>query len=113
MFESVQARAMESYPARHMVLLIGFDGDEGRLQKAKDRVPRVLIDRVFMLGAWTKPEDLRQANLGTYEQIGMKLAAECRGGCNTTWGNELLKHNADQLSRLRTTVRPFLFDLPN
>lgn len=106
-------KGMEFYPARHMVLLIDFDGDKSRLQKAKDRIPNALIDRVFILGAWTKPEDLRQANLGTYEQIGMKLAADCRGGSDKTWEHELLKHKAGEVSRLRAAIAPFLFGPPD
>jgi hypothetical protein len=98
---------MELYPARRMVLLIDFDGDKSWLQKAKDSIADALIARVFILGAWTKPEDLRQANLGTYEQIGMKLAADCRGGSDKTSEHELLKHNAGEVSRLRAAIAPF------
>ncbi|MGH9431292.1 MAG: hypothetical protein ACRD3T_07090 [Terriglobia bacterium] len=100
---------MLRYPERLMVLLIDFDEDQGRLQWAKDRIPNPLAERVFILGIWTKPEDLRQAGLGSYEQIGMALAADCREETNTIWGHDLLRHNASELDRLREHARPILF----
>jgi hypothetical protein len=69
-FESVHVIEMDRYPARWMVLLIDFDGREDRLERAKARIPGHLQDRVFVLGAWREPEDLRRARLGSYEAIG-------------------------------------------
>lgn len=82
-----------------MVLLIDFDGHHERLSEMKAVIPVRLIDRVFVLGAWTEPEQLRSAGLGTYETIGRAIAR----------GHALLRHNADEIERLRKTVRPVLF----
>ena len=67
------------------------------------------MDRVFVLGALTEPEELRTARLGTYETIGMKMAKDCRDQTDTTWGHNLLRHNASEIGRLRDRVRPILF----
>ena len=91
-----------------MVLLIDFDGKEDRLEEAKAGIPGHLTDRVFVLGAWTEPEALK-ADLGSYETIGLALAKDCREGTDTTWGHDLLRHNATELDRLRKHVRPILF----
>jgi hypothetical protein len=107
-FESDHIVEMDRYPYRFMVLLIDCDGREDRLSDAKGRIPERLSERVFVLGAWTKPEDLR-ADLGSYEKIGRALAADCREGTDTIWGHELLKHNVSELDRLRERVRPILF----
>lgn len=109
LFESVHAIEMDRYPARFMVLLIDFDGREDRPHRAKARIPDRLQDRVFVLGAWREPEDLRKAMLGSYEAIGMALAKDCREETDTTWGHKLLQHNAGELDRLRLHVRPILF----
>jgi len=93
---------------RYMVLLIDFDGKEGRLAQAKGEVPNNLIDRVFVLGVWTEPEALK-AKLGSYETIGLALAKDCREDTDRTWGHELLRHNASELARLRENVLPILF----
>jgi hypothetical protein len=92
-----------------MVLLIDFDGDRERLTKAKAEIPEHLIDRVFILGTVTKPEALKQANLGSYEEIGSAMAKDCREETESIWGHELLQHNASELDRLREHVRPILF----
>jgi len=69
---------MDRYPDRFMVLLIDFDRDEERSTKAKAQIPPGLADRVFILGTLGEPEDLRQANLGSFEQIGLAMAKDCR-----------------------------------
>jgi hypothetical protein len=108
-FKSDHIVGMNHYSGRFMVLLIDFDGDEARLTKAKAEIPEHLTERVFILGALTNPEALRQANLGPYEGIGLGMAKDCREGTDTIWGHELLQHNASELDRLREHVRPILF----
>jgi hypothetical protein len=112
LFESVHVAEMRRCGYRLMVLLIDFDGSEERLVEAKATIPVDLADRVFILGAWSEPEALRQAKLGSYETIGKAMAEDCREGTDTIWGHDLLKHNASELDRLREQVRPILF-LPN
>jgi hypothetical protein len=107
-FESTHAFEMDIYPERFMVLLIDVDDRDERLKYTKDGIPKHLTDRVFILGAQSEPEDLRPS-LGPLESIGMALAKECREGTDATWNHELLRHNRDEVERLRQHVRPFLF----
>ena len=100
---------MDRYRGRFMVLLIDFDGRKERLPDAKARIPEHLTDRVFILGAWSEPEALKKASLGSYETIGLAMAQDCREETNTTWGHHLLRHNTGELDRLREHVRPLLF----
>jgi hypothetical protein len=109
LFKSEHEVEMRRCRCRSMVLLIDFDGSEERLTEAKAKIPTDLTDRVFILGAWTEPEALRQANLGSYEKIGRDLATDCREGTDRVWGHDLLRHNASELDRLREQVRPILF----
>jgi hypothetical protein len=108
LFESVHVVEMDRYRDRHMVLLIDFDGRENRLQDAKARIPVHLVERVFILGALSEPEALRNA-LGSYESIGSGMARDCRDGTDLTWSHALLRHNASELGRLNDRVRPILF----
>jgi len=77
-------------------------------------VPHVLVlpdhlkERVFILGAWSEPEELRQ-DLGSYETIGLAMARDCRDNTEVTWAHPLLCHNAGELERMRKLVRPILF----
>ena len=112
-FRSDHINGMEKHDNRFMVLLIDFDGKSDRLAKAKAEIPDHLIDRVFILGAWTTPEALRQASGGTYETIGSTLAQECRDDSNTVWDRDLLRHNVGELNRLRLHVHPILFNVAN
>jgi len=107
-FESDHVAEMDRYPKRFMILLIDFDGDEGRVNQAKRRIPDRLLDIVFILGALTEPEELKRT-LGAYETIGGQLAEDCRLDTDTTWGHALLRHNAEEIGRLRRTVRTILF----
>jgi hypothetical protein len=98
---------MDKYPNRYMVLLIDFDRSEERLDYARRFIPEHLIDRVFVLGTWSEPEDLKA--LGSPETIGRDLARDCHNQTDGVWGHELLRHNADEIGRLRQKVRPILF----
>jgi hypothetical protein len=104
-FASDWAPRMDNNGNRFMVLLIDFDGKNDRLSRAKAVIPAQLADRVFVLGVWTAPEGLK----GPCESIGKALATDCREETEKTWGHALLRHNAGEVERLRTSVRPFLF----
>jgi hypothetical protein len=108
-FVSDQLRGMEQNLNRFLVLLVDFDRNPNRLQDVSAVIPHHLADRVFILGAFSHPEALRQAGLGTYEAIGRTLAEECRGGTLAIWEHPLLQHNQIELNRLRQHVRPILF----
>ncbi len=99
-FKSQHVTAMDNYPQRFMVLLLDFDAKEDRLKSAKAAIPAHLADRVFVLGAWSKPEDLKKG-LGGFEQIGSAMADDCHEETDTTWGHDLIRHNASELERLR------------
>jgi hypothetical protein len=108
-FKSNHVVGMNRYPSRLMVLLIDFDGYERRLEEARAEIPKELSERVFILGALTEPEALKQAGLGSLERIGLGLAKDCREGTDTLWQHPLLQHNAPELQRLLQHVRPILF----
>jgi len=108
-FRSDHVVGMEQYPHRSMVLLFDFDGRIDRLDQAKAEIPGHLVERVFILGALSEPEALRQASLGSYETIGLAMARDCREETNTIWAHDLLQHNDSELGRLREHVRPILF----
>ncbi len=108
-FHSNHESEMELFAGRFMVLLIDFDGNEERITGIKAQIPQHLAERVFVLGALSKPEALRQASLGSYEQIGLAAARDCREDTAVIWGHDLLRHNVGELERLRTCVRPILF----
>jgi len=108
-FRSDHIGGLNRYPNRYIVLLIDFDTRQDRLTVARNSVPAHLSERVFILGVWSEPEALRQAGLGTYENIGLKMARDCREETDMTWGHDLLRHNASELGRLRERVVPILF----
>ena len=107
-FKADHVPEMRRNQNRFMVLLLDFDGREDRLDRAREEIPADLKERVFVLGASSEPEDLRQ-HLGPYEDIGLALAKDCRENTEEMWGHPLLCHNANELERLRKYVRPFLF----
>ncbi len=102
-------RAMAVYPQRRMILLVDFDRQKDRLQEVMKKVDPSLHERVFLVGAWGEPEELRK-DLGSYERIGRALAEDCAKRATSTWGHPSLKHNEGELSRLQSDVRPILFE---
>jgi len=107
-FKSDHIIEMERHANRFMVLLIDFDGRQDRLDQVQAVIPEHLRERVFVLGAWTIPEDLRKAGLGSYETIGRAMAKDCLDETDRTWGHQLLRHNATELNRFRAQVLPEL-----
>ena len=107
-FKNDRVPEMDRNANRFMVLLVDFDRREDRLDKVRVEIPDRLQERVFVLGAWSQPEELRQ-NLGSYETIGLAMAKDCRDSTQVTWTHHLLCHNAGELLRLQTQVRPILF----
>jgi hypothetical protein len=105
---SVHIGEVDHNPNRFLILLIDFDGREGRLDHAKAGIPDHLTERVFIIGVLTEPEALKP-DLGAYEAIGLAMARDCREETYTTWGHPLLRHNDGELDRLRKHVRPILF----
>jgi hypothetical protein len=106
-FQTDHARGMDIFPNRYMVLLIDFDRSEARLEYARRSIPEHLVDRVFVLGIWSEPEDL--GGLGSLETIGKGMARDCRDQTDNVWRHQLLRHNAAEIARLREHVRPILF----
>ena len=107
-FKADHLPEMDRYVNRFLVLLIDFDGREDRLNTARAAIPVHLKERVFVLGTWSEPEELRQS-LGSYETIGLAMAKDCRGNTEEIWAHPLLRHNAVELEQLRKHVRPILF----
>ena len=100
-FKSDHVTAMHRFDNRAMILLVDFDNDPNRLDRVQAVIPADLLDRVFVLGVRPEPEALKQAGLGSYEEIGKAMADDCHVGSQATWGHQLLSHNAGELDRLR------------
>lgn len=109
LFLSEQAAPLRRYALRRTVLLIDFDGRPERLREVQRQVPRDLRDGVFILGAFTEPEDPKRKTGKRLESLGGEMARGCCEGGGEIWQHELLKHNGQELARLRKEVARFLF----
>ena len=103
---------LRKYQFRHMVLLLDFDNNiDQRTETIAEAIPDEVKSRLFLLGVRSEPEALRTALASSYEQIGRKMAQECREDSQQVWAHGLLQHNLPELARLSSAVRAFLFDL--
>ncbi len=107
-FVADQIAPMKRYPNRLMVLLIDFDGDLQRIDRARETIPDDLEERVFILGALDEAESLKR-DLGALESIGSKLARDCEAGTETYRMDPQLLHNAQEVRRLRERAFTILF----
>ena len=110
-FKTDEIAGMDRYPKRYMVLMLDFDRKADRRTKVREAIPDRLADRVFVLGSWSEPEDLKKKKLGTLESIGQTLAMECRDKANTLWQHALIKHNAPEVARIPNDILNILFKL--
>ena len=108
-FLSDHVSEMRRFPKRYMVLVVDFDSRSDRFDRMTKDIPKDLAERVFVIGVWSKPEELPRVDLGSKEDVGYKLASECYDETRNKWDHELLRHNADELDRMTPLLRPILF----
>jgi len=80
------------------------------LQFVKQKIPIDLQDRVFVIGVFSEPENLRSSLSKSFEEIGEALAEDCSKNTNDLWAHKLLQHNKDGLNRMSASIKQFLFD---
>lgn len=106
-FVDVYLSELRNNPNGHLLMVIDFDQREDRMQYFTDKIPDDLTERVFVLGSWTNPEDLRK--FGDSESVGKRLAEDCHQGQPAgLWSDDLLKHNLSEKQRM-AAVRTLLF----
>jgi hypothetical protein len=108
-FQNDYLRHLRMYPESHILLLIDFDNNPDRGTEARKSIPADLYERVFILGAKSTPEALKKALNIPFEEIGQGLAKDCQNENEGFWDHEHLKHNSDELARLRMRVSKFVF----
>jgi hypothetical protein len=109
-FRDVHAHELKRYSERRIVLIVDFDRQyEKRFQFMKNEIPNTEIDRVFVLGVLSEPEELKTSAGMSFENIGKELAQDCVGNRHHFWGHDLLQHNELELNRLISSVKSFLF----
>jgi hypothetical protein len=102
-------RTLREFDGAHVVLLVDFDAIETRVPDMLRDVPEELLDRVVVIGAKTDPEELRRSLRLSFEEIGLRLAEECRDGVVELWGHELLINNAAEIDRAGSAIRAVMF----
>ena len=100
---------MRKYRDRHMVLIVDCDEKDDRFVSVRRVIPEDLADRVFVVGAWSTPERLTAAIGCTREELGLQLATECCDSTCKTWDHDLLRHNADEVAKMTSRLKPLLF----
>jgi len=110
-FKSVHVREMQRFSKRSILLIVDFDNQvEERLLQIQREIPKPLVNRVFILGALSEPENLRSNLRRSYEDIGKALSQDCADNTRTMWEHDLIRHNKNELDRMISFVRPFLFN---
>jgi hypothetical protein len=92
----------------HVVLLLDFDEADDRRAVCEAAIPDDLKPRVFLIGAWTNPETLRNELGQTLEAIGARAAANCVRD-EGFWNHPQLAHNVPEVARIAATLKPILF----
>lgn len=98
--------SMRQFTQRLVVLLIDFDGEHDRFATMMERLPPEHKNRVFILGVFKEPEDLKRAfHYKTLENLGGAMLDGCPKQMSAIWQHELLKHNQEELLRLKQEIK--------
>ena len=109
-FQDKYVAHMNQFSNAHIVLLIDFDDDQpNRFAQFQGVIPAPVAARVYVLGARTEAEVLRNETRSKYGVLGSSLAKECRSGVYSLWACPQLQDNQVELARLVANVKPFLF----
>lgn len=112
-FETDQISQLRKYRHQHLVLLIDFDDQyPARLGQFQNAMPGDVQDRVYVLGALTEAETLKRESGKKFGPLGQALAQACAADDDGLWSIGQLMHNKDEIQRLKTNVKPFLFPVP-
>lgn len=93
---------------RHVILLIDLDREQTRIAKVQEYIHDDLKSRVFVLGVWSEPEELKADQRLDFESIGRKLREDCPRQPGGIWGHELLRHNSHEVERMWSTIGQIL-----
>ncbi|MDL5054042.1 hypothetical protein QQ056_10870 [Oscillatoria laete-virens NRMC-F 0139] len=103
------APTMRQYPERKIVLLIDFDEQDNRRDYINQQIPDDLKDRVFVIGVFSNPEELKNSLKMSLEEIGETISTDCFDNTEGLWNHNLLEHNKTELDRMIPSVKPLLF----
>lgn len=93
----------------HVLVLIDCEGDADRISNAMAEVPIQIKDRVFIIGTLSEPEVLKASLKTPIEKIGEMVVEDCFDSTHKIWMHDQLKHNAPEVSRLKTTLFKIVF----
>ena len=93
---------------RHVILLIDLDREQTRIAKVQEYIHDDLKSRVFVLGVWSEPEELKADQRLDFESIGRKLREDCPRQPGGIWGHGLLRHNSHEVERMWSTIGQIL-----
>lgn len=96
------------YPHAQILLLIDFDHADNRRSACEVAIPEDLRDRVFVIGSWNEPEDIRRDLHISFERMGTQLADECYRARYDLWTGPHFAHNEAERNRLATALRSIL-----
>lgn len=109
-FQEKYIKHLNDYCFAHIVLLIDFDDDvANRFATFKAVIPDTVAGRVYVIGALSEAEVLRNATGKKFGVLGAALAEECRSNGAALWGCPQLSCNQQEVMRLVANVKPFLF----
>lgn len=85
-----------------------IDGDldsqsESKIEQLKQDIPIKYKERIFVVGSKCEAEDIKQAIIGQgkWKTVSQKLENSCKNENCELWQDEMLKHNLDEIARLK------------
>lgn len=107
--KDVLLKELNKYSNAYVLALIDADLDnhphsqKGKIDKLKTAIDAKYQDRIFIIGSKIEAEDIKRAIIseGNWKTVAQKLEDSCQNHDCELWQDEMLKHNLDEISRLK------------
>lgn len=107
--KSVLLKELDKYPKAYVLALIDADLDnhphsqKSKIDELKAAIDSKYQDRVFIMGSKIEAEHIKQAIIGQgeWKTVSQKLEYSCQNDHCQLWKSEMLKHNLDEITRLK------------
>lgn len=107
--KGVLLKELNQFSRAYVLALIDADLDnhpcsqKGKIDKLKTEIDTKYQDRIFIIGSRIEAEDIKRKIIGkgSWKKVVQKLEESCKDDNCQLWQDEILKHNLDEIARLK------------
>lgn len=103
---STTLKELNKYPNAYILAITDADMDshqESNIDTLKKSIKGIYRNRIFVLGSKYEAENIKKEIIGQgkWRRLAKELESSCQNDSCELWHNDMLKHNLDEIVRLR------------